>query len=511
MNDMSIGGMMSGLDTNAVVDSMVKQSKAPIQKYQNKIDIKTLEKTLYQEINDSLGDLKGDLLRFNLEATFDTKKTNISDDSVAKISAGPMADTGSYDIQILEKAKSASAVSSFKVEKDKVLAESVEGKGVKSGTFSINSTSIYIDAEKDSLEDVVDKINNAEVGARLVYDSFNGKLTLLSDDINKISVGGEDDTSNFLEIAGLIDDMTQETEIGEEGTSAYLIVDGIEYTRETNKIEDILEGVTIEIKNPSDKTVTIDIDVDNAKTVDAMAEFIQGYNQVIEELNYKRLTDEDKEYLQPLTEEDRASMTDKEIDEYKEKWAEVNKNEIKRKSNEMRMLQDDLRRNVLSVSGEIDGEYSSLTDIGISYVVSEDYTTTDNKYLLTKSTDIDEIKEGLEKNSKFMEALSENSKDIYAFFAQKNEDAEGWADNFRSSIDLYSSTNGVVLNKIKREGSIDKEIQNLSKQIDTAETRANNELERLWRQFSVMEESMGQLQSQGDYLTQMIASQNSMK
>ena len=79
MNEMSVGGLMSGLDTNAVVDSLVKQSRRPLQKYQNQHDLKTLEKSFYQEVNDSLTDLKTDILQLRLESTFNVKKTEISE------------------------------------------------------------------------------------------------------------------------------------------------------------------------------------------------------------------------------------------------------------------------------------------------------------------------------------------------------------------------------------------------------------------------------------------------
>jgi len=39
MNDLAVGGIMSGIDTNAVVETLVKDARKPLERYQKDIDL----------------------------------------------------------------------------------------------------------------------------------------------------------------------------------------------------------------------------------------------------------------------------------------------------------------------------------------------------------------------------------------------------------------------------------------------------------------------------------------
>lgn len=87
---------------------------------------------------------------------------------------------------------------------------------------------------------------------------------------------------------------------------------GITINRPTNKIDDVIPHVTLNVKQPTERTATIDItpDKDSAKT--ALIDFVGSYNQVIAEINV--LSDNKPEIIDEM-----EYLSKEEKDEYKSK------------------------------------------------------------------------------------------------------------------------------------------------------------------------------------------------
>ncbi len=66
---------------------------------------------------------------------------------------------------------------------------------------------------------------------------------------------------------------------------AIIKYEGITINRPTNKIDDVIPHVTLNIYNPTEKTATIDIKPDKESAKDALIQFVGNYNQAIAEMN----------------------------------------------------------------------------------------------------------------------------------------------------------------------------------------------------------------------------------
>lgn len=381
-------------------------------------------------------------------------------------------------------------------------------KTVTSGIFTINGISIYIDASRDSLNDVIDKVNNSGANVEMLYDKVSDKVTLRSkDSIDKIVLGSANDTSSFLEALNLTTDTTTSTESGVAGQYAILNVDGINYVRNTNEIGDIISGVTLNIKNASDDYTTIDISTDTTKAVEYFAKFVQHYNQMIQKLSPPKINDEDKKYLTPLTEDEKKKMTSEEVSDYEKKWEEFTTYDIISKSSELRLLKNSLRSNLLSEVTGITGTYRSLIDLGIEIAGDGDVSVLKKGMLVKDSTDYEEILNELNQNEKFLNALSQDPDGVFKFFAENSSNATGWARNYESVINQYVSANGLISLKIQPFGTLDREIYTLFDRMDSERMRLTKYLERIWNQFTAMESQLAKIQDQGNYLTQLLANQ----
>ncbi|MDR3341843.1 MAG: flagellar filament capping protein FliD [Treponema sp.] len=80
---------------------------------------------------------------------------------------------------------------------------------------------------------------------------------------------------------------------------AVVLMEGIEIIRPTNTIDDLIPGVTITAKGPSDKPVRFSIEPDRESIKDAIIAFVGNYNRLMAEVNV--LTRNDERVIQELT------------------------------------------------------------------------------------------------------------------------------------------------------------------------------------------------------------------
>jgi len=431
-------------------------------------------------------------------------------DGPGKISLGDISDTSdALSILRLSAGEGASAVlgtTDGYIDPSTKLSDSGMTAGISAGVFTINDVSIYVDPSKDSLNDVIYKVNNSGANVTMSYDSNTDKVTVRSNGVDKVSFGSPNDSSNFLEAVNLTDNTLESKSLGKEGRYAVLNIDGVDYVRKENKIDDIIDGVTLNLNNVSSGFVNLNINVDTDKAVETTAKFIQHYNTLMEKLSPPEIEDQDKEYLEPLTDEKKSQMTDSEVEEYQKKWEEFNQYRMINRSSELRSLRTTLRSNLLNQVPGINGDYQSLSEIGLDIAGDGNIEIEKKGMLLVDSTDLDEIKDALKNNVKFNEALSTNPDDVYNLFAQDNENGRGWARLYEEKINQYTSSGGMIANKIGPYGSIDRSMMRIMEQMTREEERMNNKMDRLWREFSRMEEQISQIQSQGDYMMQMLQS-----
>jgi flagellar hook-associated protein 2 len=113
MAGIQVGGIVSGLDTNSIVDKMIQQAKIPVNRLYGEYEYKKLEDKVYTEVDDMLGNIASDLLSLRLESTFKTKTTTSTNSSVVTATATTAASVGNHSIQVQQLAKNSIAASSY--------------------------------------------------------------------------------------------------------------------------------------------------------------------------------------------------------------------------------------------------------------------------------------------------------------------------------------------------------------------------------------------------------------
>jgi flagellar hook-associated protein 2 len=107
------GGLASGLDTNSIIEELVKNAKEPITRLESQLHLKELEKAVYNKVNEQLNDLRTALFNLRLESVFKAKNVLSSSSYVASATVTNDAKVGSHVVEVLQTAQKASMTSRY--------------------------------------------------------------------------------------------------------------------------------------------------------------------------------------------------------------------------------------------------------------------------------------------------------------------------------------------------------------------------------------------------------------
>ena len=398
----------------------------------------------------------------------------------------------------------------------------------KDGNYNltINGKKVEGITKDSTVKEIVDKINSTEgIGVTVAYQEMSDRFVVTatgkgaSGEI-KFDEAGDDETENIAKYlfgdpaSSKIGGIPQSTY--KEGQDAVLSVkypgsaDEVEITRGSNTFT--LDGLDITLKGAFgytetgdvDKTaeaITFDATVNADKTVEAVKGMVDAYNEILELVNSsvktKPARDSNNNGYDPLTDEQKAEMSESQI----EKWEEKAKQGILFGDMDLRMMADNLRTMINS------GNSTELSSMGIT--VSTNYS--DNGKLVFDET-------------KFRTALQKDPEAVRNAFTKAASTDEngnsvqgGLMVKMKSVMDKYGSMTGATKGiLVERAGSIyaptsvlsnsfQKRIDSIGEYIDRLQNRLETETDRYISQFTSLETLISQMNNQSSYLSSMFA------
>jgi flagellar hook-associated protein 2 len=151
-----------------------------------------------------------------------------------------------------------------------------------------------------TLRDLVDKINQSagsKVVASVFYDGSQYRLMLSEKDEALSTVETDADAGNYvISTSGLVINGQSDLDNTplQQAKNAKVQIGTTTVQRPTNRIENILPGLTLELKATGDATVSIGDDYSKVKNF--FADFVAKYNAVVKQVN--EMTDKDKGLFQ---------------------------------------------------------------------------------------------------------------------------------------------------------------------------------------------------------------------
>jgi len=332
----------------------------------------------------------------------------------------------------------------------------------------------------------VQKINDAGVKAEASYDE-NGIFSLKATE-GTLSVAGSDQSAieflnNFLKLQDSNGQNIQQSMPTVSGKDAIFNLDGMNFTQKSNTFT--ISGVTYNLKAVG--TANLVVAPDNEKAISAVKDFINQYNTLLQAINTELKEPKYSSYT-PLTDEQKAEMTDKQI----EKWEELARSGMLRNDSILQNLVYKLRSDISTPISGLNGKYTSLSAIGIT---TGDYTEGGKLYL-------DE--------NKLKSALEEDPDIVYKLFATSGEDwnSSGVAvrlyDDLKGALDSIRETAGTNSGiDTDTESTLAKQIIDYNKRLDDLQNRLDDLEERYYRQFDALEVAISRLNQQSSWLANM--------
>lgn len=266
MASISSLGVGSGLDLNSLLNQLGEAERSKLEPIQQRIESQEVKISAYGEIQGALSGFQDAVATLGDEALFQSVSTEVSGDAV-EAAASPEASPGRYEVSVDSLASAGSLATQRVDELDTVLTESDTSLnlGFEDGGLD---TAVDI-AAGSTLEDVRDAVNadpEAAVTASIVNDGEGYRLALMSEKTGEQAAITDSDFATMAADATLSD-----TTITQDGQDASLEVNGIAITSTQNQIDDAIQGVTLELQQVGDSTVTV------ARDNEVIKETVSGF------------------------------------------------------------------------------------------------------------------------------------------------------------------------------------------------------------------------------------------
>jgi flagellar hook-associated protein 2 len=444
MGTISSLGIGSGLDLNGLLDQLKDAEREKLAPIERQIKTEDTKITAFGQLKGALSKLQDAAETLNSGDLYSSLSASTSGDSVGA-AADKNAMPGGYQINVETLATRGTLASGNSTgdPTDEVAASAQEM------TLSFGSgpdKTVAIEAGS-TLEDVRDAINADEesgVNASIINDGTGYRLALSSRETGAdASISGfsfDGDATISADDALVADGGTLQA-----GTDASLTVNGIGITSANNQVEDAIQGVTLNLKEEGESTVTVE--QDTLAVREAVTGFVDAYNDLKETTG--KLTSFNAETGQA---------------------GELNGDST------VRMVESSLR-NVVGGMGNAGSDFSMLSDIGISLEVDGSLSVDSDK--------LDDV-------------LSSDQQALSDFFAGV-DDSDGFAARLEGSVGQMLSDNGSVNGAIS---SAENRIDSLGQRYDRMEQSVDRTVARYRTQFSQLDGMVAQMNQTSSYLTQ---------
>lgn len=508
---MRMTGMYSGMDTDAVIKSLVSAKAQKVTNLKN--DQKKLEWTqnIWQDLNKKIYNLYSKTLSdMRFAGSYGKKKTKISDPTKATVTATGSAANGVQTLKINQVAKAGyltgAELDQKMVDKDgKARDWAADDKlsdidsGLIGTTFKLTvgqgsdaqTKEIKIDADT-KISDFLNQMKEAGVNAS--FDTKNQRFFVSATDtgLDK-EFKLEADNANVLKALGL--DTTATYANGSTATrvnaqDAEIVLNDAVFKSSTNNFA--VNGLTIEVTGVTDKDeeLTISTTTDTDGIYNMIKDFISEYNDIINEVYQKYNADSTRKYKM-LTDEEKESMSDEEV----EKWEDTIKGSLLRKDNTLQSIMSSLT-GVINSSYEVNGEKMWLFDFGVETLGYFEAEEGERHALHILGDADDDAVSG--KDDKLRAAISSDPDKVIDFFASLSKKM------YDTLGDAMKKTEYSSIYKVYEDKRMKTEYDDYTKKIKEAETKLSEYEDKWYKKFSAMEVALSKLQSNQNTITSML-------
>lgn len=274
------------------------------------------------------------------------------------------------------------------------------------------------------------------------------------------------------------------------GENAKIELNDATYESSSNTFE--INGLTITVKGETvgNEEITLTTERDTSGIYDMIKNFIKEYSELINEMDKLYNADSAKDY-QPLTDDEKAAMSDKEV----EKWEEKIKDSLLRRDSTLSTVSSAMKT-IMAGGISVNGKNMSLMDFGIEtlgYFNAGDNEK--NAYHINGDEDDTAVKN---KDNDLLAMINSDPDTVVAFFTGLSKSLYGKLNDLMST-NAYSSINTVYEDKKMKD-----DYDAYTTKIKEAEKKLTAYEDKWYKKFSAMETALAKLQSNSSAVTSLL-------
>ena len=269
-----------------------------------------------------------------------------------------------------------------------------------------------------------------------------------------------------------------------QASDAKVTYNGAELTSSSNTIS--VNGLTFNLKGATEgEAVSLSVTKDTQAVYDMIKNFVKAYNELLTEMNEAYGANSAKGF-EPLSKEEKESMTDKQI----EQWENKIKESLLRRDDKLSSIMTNMR-STLGRSVKLDEKSYSLSSFGIT---TDDYR---EKGILHIFGDTDNPVFSA-RADKLMKALTEDPETVMSVF---NELA---GEIYKTMSDQMSSTKLSSALTFYNDKEMKTTVTRHQSELKKLEIKLKAMEDRYFKQFSAMETAMARMNSQSSAIASML-------
>ena len=489
---MRLNGLMSGIDTESIIQQLVEARKTKVttaKKAQMKVDYKM---NAWKSLNTKLQNLQTKYLsNMRFSDAYTKLTTKVSNSDVVSVMTGDSAVLGTQSLKVKNLAKTGIltggelSANTTALTKIKDLDENFNG-----GKINIafkNGKSVDIELGEDAtISDVLTQARKAGLNAS--FDANQHRFFISSKEAgeaNDFTITGDDAILSALKLNASQDGATKVA-----GQDAEIELNGATFKSSTNVFE--INGLTFTaLKEAPNEEITVTTERDTSGIYNMIKDFLKEYNSIINEIDKLYNADLAKGY-EPLTSEEKESLSETEIKE----WEDKIKESILRRDSNLNTVGSALK-GIMSSGFEIGGKTYHLFDFGIEtlgYFSSADNEK--NAYHINGDPDDDSTSNNADK---LMNMITNDPDTVVSFFTKLSQNLYGKMSDLSKSVEGYRSFGNFYDDK-KMKADYD----SYTSKIAELEEKLNKYEDSWYAKFAKMETAMAKMQQNTSAITSLL-------
>ena len=502
---MRLTGINSGLDTESIIQELVavRQTKVDnAKKEQTKLEWK---QKAWKDLNSKLKSFQNKFVsNMRLSSDYAKKKTNVSNSSVANVITGENAVNCVQSLRVERLAKTA-YLTGGKLEGSEagnlnaltklsdITGSTVEGDGTITLTTGKGSSAKTVDIAVNAdttISDVLTQLKNNGLNAS--FDEEQGRLFVsakASGEASDFTLTSNDENGLAALSALKLTEDADAKKVG--GTNAKIWLNDAEFTSSTNVFK--INGLTITAlqQTKAGEEVTLTTENDTSGIYDMIKNLFKEYNEIINEMDKLYNAKDGKKY-EPLTEEEKYAMSEKEVED----WENEVKESLLYRDENLSEISSTLK-NVMMSGFQVNGKMMYLSDFGINtlgYFGAPDNER--NAYHIDGDADDENTSTATDK----LRAMISNDPDtVVGFFSQLSQSLYDKMFDLSKSVDGYRSYGNFYDDK-----KLATDYSGYNSKIADLEEKLFAYEDKWYAKFAAMETAMAKMQSNSNAVTSML-------